>query len=58
MATLVGICGDPHYTSCTNPEKLFMKEVSVRLSWGGAWGMRWGESELNEFLRSHESRTV
>jgi len=55
VVTLVGICGDPHYTSCTD---LWKWEVSVCLSWGGAWGMRQGESGLNEFLRGHESRTL
>ena len=40
MVTLVGICGDPHYTSCTYPGNFFFWrwEVSVRVGWDGACG--------------------
>ena len=57
MVTLVGICGDLHYTSCTDSGKRFLEMSSECSSWLGR-GMRWGESELNEFFRSHESKKV
>jgi len=28
VVTLVRICGDPHYTSCTNPRKFFLEMSS------------------------------
>jgi len=57
VVTLDGICGDPHYTSCTDPMKLFLKMGSECSSWLGR-GMRLGESGLSDFLRGHESKTV
>jgi len=57
VVTLVGICGDPHYTSCTYSRKRFLEMPSECSSLLGR-GMRWGESGLNEFCRGHESRKV
>jgi len=58
VVTLVGICGDPHYTSCTYPGNFFFLEMGSECSCWLGWGMWWGESGLNEFFRGHESRTV
>jgi len=46
VVTLVGRCGDSHYTSYTNPGKLFLEMSSECSSWLGR-GMRW--EELNCF---------
>ena len=57
MVTLVRICGDPHYISCTHPGKLFLEISSECSSWLKR-GMRWGEKGLNQFFIGHKSRTV
>jgi len=53
----VTTCGDPNNTSCTDLGKLFLEMGSECSCWMD-WGMRWGESGLNEFRRDHEIRRM
>jgi len=44
VVTLVGICDNPHYTSCTDPGKNFsgnMKSVFVLVEEGHEVGRKW-----------------
>jgi len=53
VVTHVGTSGDLHYTSCTNPGKLFLEMSSECSSWL-AKGMSWRQTELNYvFLHTH-----
>jgi len=44
VVTLVGVCGEPHYTSCTNPTRELFLEMStlfVLVREGHEVGRKW-----------------
>ena len=58
MVTLVGVCGDPHYISCTNPAGEHFMEMGSECSCWFYWGMSLGQSSSIEVFRVHECRAL